>query len=369
MINLAIGMQFFLLLGFDYLPGAVRLGLAGGVNLLYVFAAFSFLQRTGDRKDLAMLLPVAAYIFLGVLGLTYAQIAQVESEASALASVRQLSPYIALIALVICRSEISATLLAVGAFSILGSAILHAALLPNVYLNDSHRFAPFSTNLHASGYALVGALLILWYLYISEYLKPLWFIFFVCVCLLLLFGNGVRTPILFLLIYVGFELLLTNSTLQKNRALILVLCASILLAIAAIAVTIDISVFNQFSSGRLSNYAERLELLNQRNAGTLLFGTGPGTDLLRTATWWWDEKDSHSDVLKVLWSGGVLGLLVFLWFWLFVGLRNHGAILALSLSLLLASCVSNAYLSRPNAAFLLFAYAAARQAFFERKLD
>ncbi|MEY8119485.1 hypothetical protein AB9F26_14675 [Falsihalocynthiibacter sp. BN13B15] len=367
MINVAIGAQLFLLLGFDYFPAALRLVLAGGINLLYIFAIVAYLQRTGDRKDLILFLPVGIFVFMGLIGLALEQMSQTQNQASVLAAVRQLSPYVALIALVICRREISPALLAICAFSILASAALHAVFLPNVFLNNSQRFAPFSTNLHASGYALVGTLLLFWFLYTSERLKPVWFILFALVCLFLLNGNGVRTPILFLLFYLGFEMLLSNPFLRHNRSVILVLCAVTLVAVAAVAMTIDLSVFNQFSSGRLSNYGERFDLLNQRDLQTLLFGTGPGSDLLKTSTWWWDEKDSHSDVLKILWGGGVLGLIVFLWFWLLVGLRNQGVLLALSLALLAASCVSNAYLSRPNSAFLLFAFGAARQAYLERK--
>jgi hypothetical protein len=111
------------------------------------------------------------------------------------------------------------------------------------------------------------------------------------------------------------------------------------------------------ASGRLANYAQRLSLLGERSLAALLVGTGPGTDLLRTDIWWWDEKDSHSDLLRLLWEGGIVGLLAVLAFWGLVLLREGRALLPLVLALLVSSAISNAFLTRPNAAFLLFAVA------------
>ncbi|WP_380058849.1 hypothetical protein ACFE33_15230 (plasmid) [Falsihalocynthiibacter sp. SS001] len=350
MINAAIGLHLFLLLAFDYVPAGGRLALAGGINLLYVFAMLAHWSNNDDRRDVALLFPIVCYCLIGLIAFAFSP----SNEASATTAVRQLSPYVALVALITCSSRISEKLIIFSALTILISAAVHAAFQPRVYLNNSWRFAPFSTNLHATGYALVAAFLVYW----SQ--RGVAFRTATVLCLLLLLGNGVRTPLLFLVAYLFFEWLLRNRFFRENLGILLATGAVSILAMIAISLTIDLTNFNDFSSGRLSNYAERLELLNQRGITELLFGSGPGTDLLRTSTWWWDAKDSHSDILKVLWEGGFLGLLAFIWFWALVALRGNGALLALVLAILVASMVSNAYLSRPNSAFLLFAAGAIR---------
>lgn len=365
MINVAIAFQLLLLLGFDYLPGSVRLGLSGLINVIYVLSVVVFVERSGKRSDLILGLPVVLYLLLGIIGFGLENIAQEPNQASAVAALRQLSPYVALIALITCRSEISRKLLAICVLLVLVSAGLHAALLPEVYLNHTLRHAPFSANLHATGYAISAVFLILLLFYRTSEVRNVWLFFLAAIATFLLIGNGVRTPVLFLLSYRAIDFALTNTFLRERRGTFLLICSAAALALFAIVLTLDIATFNQLSSGRISNYVERFEIIYARDLRQLLFGTGPGSDLIKTSTWWWDAKDSHSDVLKILWEGGILGLIIFLWFWALVGLRNQGALLSFAAAIMVVSLVSNAYISRPNSAFLVFAFAAALQSFRE----
>lgn len=369
MINLAIGLQLLLLLGFNYLPSGLRLGLAATINITYVLAIIFYVQKTGHRRDLILLAPVAGYVVLGLLGLGLENISQTESRASVIAAFRQLSPYVALVALIVCRAEISRRLLVICAVTILASASLHATLFPEVFLNNSYRFAPFSTNIHASAYGLVAVALLLWFFHATGSLPHVAVYGLTAICFLLLFGNGVRSAVLFLVCYLAVEAVLSAKLLKENKGLFLVLLAALICAVTAVALTIDLTQYNHLSSGRLSNYSERFSLLYERDLRSLLLGSGPGSDLLKTNTWWWDAKDSHSDILKILWEGGILGLCVFLWFWLLIGMRDQGALLSFSIAILAVSLVSNAYLSRPNSAFLLFAFVAANQYFRESKIE
>jgi O-antigen ligase len=109
--------------------------------------------------------------------------------------------------------------------------------------------------------------------------------------------------------------------------------------------------FTQFSSGRTSVYAERIDLISARPLATLLFGTGAGTDLVVSSAWWWDAKNSHNDFLSVLYERGLLGflsLLAVFWSLIFISSKTT----PLALAIFSASIISNGLLARPLAFFI-----------------
>lgn len=356
-----------LLLGFDYLPGPVRLALAGGLLLGYALLALGAAGEPPMWRDLAP---------LGVLALCWALATVLQmplSQGAALdAALRQLATYAALLALLAARERIAPGVLLALASGILLSGLIHAWTLPPEVLNGRPRWAPFSSNLHSSGYGVVAALLILWHLRGCGAIGLAPALAMAVGLVALMLGNGVRTPVLFL---ASFALLIAvmpatgDGSWRVRRPSVPALFALLVLAaLAGLALLLPgAERLDDLASGRLSNYAERFRILWARSPAGFMIGAGPGSDLMRTSVWWWDEKGSHSDLLKTLWEAGLLGLLAVLWFWAGLAARFGGAMVALSGAVLVSSAVSNAYLARPNAAFLVFACVAARIAWQERQ--
>ncbi|MCB1494710.1 MAG: hypothetical protein KDJ86_02900 [Bauldia sp.] len=113
---------------------------------------------------------------------------------------------------------------------------------------------------------------------------------------------------------------------------------------------------SQFSSGRTSVYLERIDLIVHRPVAEVLFGTGIGSDSLRTATWWWAEKDSHNDFLRIVIEQGVVCLAALI---LILGatlrrLRDPVRI-AVMAALVTGSFLSNGLLDRPLLAVMFLA--------------
>jgi hypothetical protein len=111
----------------------------------------------------------------------------------------------------------------------------------------------------------------------------------------------------------------------------------------------------EFSSGRTSTYAERFSMLAERSSSQWLFGTGLGSDMFFSTSWWWEAKDSHNDFLNVVIEQGLVGLFVILltFGWSLRHANNLQA--AVLVAFISGSAISNALLVRPMLAVLFLA--------------
>ena len=84
-----------------------------------------------------------------------------------------------------------------------------------------------------------------------------------------------------------------------------------------------------------------------------IIGNGAGSDLIETDIWWWAAKGAHSDVITFLVEGGIISLISIMYccYWVFIRVDYHGKLIMVGL--LFTSVISNGYLVRPEAAYLL----------------
>jgi O-antigen ligase len=61
-------------------------------------------------------------------------------------------------------------------------------------------------------------------------------------------------------------------------------------------------------SGRVGTYVHRWDLLSNRDWGSLLMGSGLGSDWFRSYTWWLDPRVSHNLYFSVIIETGFIGL-------------------------------------------------------------
>jgi len=367
MINLLLLAHGAFVLGFDYLPDRVTGAIAGALALGYAATvAAEWLSRR--NLDLApMLVPLAVILLCWAIAALHWQVEPTDFPPDFAHAARQASVFVCFLAFMSARGRISAPVLGVVVAALAVSALAHALLLPRVSLNGTLRLPPFSGGLHTSGYLMVAAVLAVLALWQGGAWSRARALLVLAVLGGLLLGGAVRTPLLGLLVFAAGAWLSHEG--QSPRARLVLRLLGLYLAFSALVLlsVVEIRDFDQLSSGRIANYLERFDILGARSPVTGLFGTGPGTDLLRTETWWWDYKDSHSDLLKYLWESGVIGVLALLLWLAQIASYRRGRLFALALMLLVTSLVSNAFLTRPNAVFLLFAAQALALAMRERK--
>lgn len=366
MINLLLLSHGAFVLGFDYLPDRVNGAIAGALALGYAATiAGEWLSRR--NLDLApMLFPVGTILLCWSVAALHWRVEPTDFPPDFAYAARQASVFVCFLAFMSARGRISAAVLGVVVAAVTLSALAHALLLPRVTLNGSLRLPPFSGGLHTSGYLMVAAVLAVLALWQSgAWSRPVAGIVLAALVALLV-GGAVRTPLLGLLVFAAGAWLSHEG--QSPRARLVLRLLGLYLAFSALVLlsVVEIRDFDQISSGRIANYLERFDILGARSPVTGLFGTGPGTDLLRTETWWWDYKDSHSDLLKYLWESGMIGVLALLLWLAQIASYRRGRLFALAMTLVVTSLVSNAFLTRPNAVFLLFAAQAFALAVRER---
>ena len=171
--------------------------------------------------------------------------------------------------------------------------------------------------------------------------------------IVLLIGYQVRTALVMFGVYYLVVLYYRWRHIELVRVLPLVL-----LGLTAVVVTAYLLFTSEdiarFGSGRVASYMLRLEVLANWDLGPLLFGTGPDTDKMRTAVWWWGEKDAHNDFLSASITVGMIGLSALIVFLvaLYSKLPDLGK--PLFFALITGSAFSNGLLGRPTLSIYLF---------------
>jgi hypothetical protein len=170
---------------------------------------------------------------------------------------------------------------------------------------------------------------------------------------LLLIKYDVRTTYTMLAAYVIGHVLRSRWGRPLRQAAVFVAALALISCAGALITTNVFDDAASWGSGRLGNYEFRINMLAQRDLLPLLFGTGPSSDAFVTPMWWWDAKDSHSDLFHELVETGIVGLAGLCAFFLALWKRLASISRPLFLSLLCCSAISNGLLQRPTEFFLL----------------
>lgn len=181
-------------------------------------------------------------------------------------------------------------------------------------------------------------------------------------------GWGVRTVSGAILILLGV-FYLNKIRFNSNQGLLRIVVISILLTFAfMIAFIFDFRTFDNFTSGRISMYGEKLDQLSNNTFFNWLIGNGAGSDLIMTDFWWWGAKGAHSDFITFLVEGGLvyfaLTSYVLIRFYQFIN-KSKGKFLLISF--IFTSLISNGYLVRPLPSYLFFFSLAIVYAFYNKR--
>lgn len=358
-----------LLLLFDYLAADIRTLFSGGLFVGYFGLAVLTLLRPGPARERA--LAGVALLLLSYWAIVWAGglIAGISSPDEFNLVFRHTMPFLCGVAVLAYRDRLPLRPLIWMAAILTAVALLSALINPPIMLAGTPRWYPFSSGVHTSAYAMAAVALLCW-----EYLRvlPRRAVFMRALValtlgasLLMIYGYGVRSAQLFLAAYLLTDLVVLNLFTRRIGAnlLIVAMVGTLTLVLAGVSVyaaALGVEGLTNVSSGRIANYLERLSILAQSDVQEIVFGRGLGSDLIVVGVWWWEAKGSHSDILTFLWEGGLVGFGLIV---IYVGAlwRLGSYVLAAPLvALIAASAISNAYLVRPNVAFLLFVLCAFR---------
>ncbi len=179
--------------------------------------------------------------------------------------------------------------------------------------------------------------------------------------LLVTLGWGIRTIFTAHVLFLLFFYYRTVRHLRPYVLGIFALAATLaVLYVTAENPTVSFEEMNRFSSGRIDMWLYKIEDLTDRTGAELLFGKGYGTDPAFSRTWWWGEKDSHNNYLRILGEYGFLYLILLMA--VVIRLirydRRNYLYLAMWLAYLFTNLISNGFFTRPLAGYV-FAFALA----------
>lgn len=343
---------------FDFLPEQIRLGIAGAVGL-FLFVSALLPENPGPHSRVTL---SNLGIFLLVLAscITYVFEANATEQAASYFTgmIRLLTAISAVAFFSRARFFISSRLLIIIFASIALSAILSLALFGTFMLAGTPRPYPFtgSDGVHSSAYAVTASFI---GIVILKRLNRIgWKTALVLGIPLfaLIAAYQVRTTWVLTILFLGTASVLeARQRINRDTQGAIIAFAMTLLMLAILMLLIfpmpgiDLVAF---SSGRTAVYVERFDIISQRTAFDLVFGTGPGSDRFFSSTWWWDKKDSHNDFLHFIIETGFLGFTGLMIVLASVLWRANSAQIPILVSLIGSSMVSNGLLERPLLAVL-----------------
>jgi hypothetical protein len=189
-------------------------------------------------------------------------------------------------------------------------------LLPRP-LNKFHYWMPaYFSGLHKSAYVILNLAFVIFAMTIKNILSlRLFIIFYGLGFLLLLWGWGVRSATICMLIFPLIYLYFISRLMKQIVFLIIpVVLIGFLLYVVLTSKLPSYHDLSNLSSGRLEMWQLKLNLIAHSSAKDFLLGRGSGSDFIFSDVWWWSRKDSHNDYMRIFYQYGLLGFVSYMFF-------------------------------------------------------
>ena len=209
---------------------------------------------------------------------------------------------------------------------------------------------------HSSGYVTAAALIGVTVLWRRDWIPTGLSVVLGAPLVVLVIAYQVRTTWMMIAAYLAACLLLHFRRQSRDASWLLLPVGGVLALLIALVFSMDVN-FVELSSGRTSVYEERLDLIVGRPAMELLFGTGPGSELLPSTVWWWEAKNSHNDFIDLTIQIGLVGLVLFVSLLAVTWRVLDETRMPLFVMFVVSSLFSNGLLARPIVAMLFLAFA------------
>lgn len=177
--------------------------------------------------------------------------------------------------------------------------------MPDNFNHHETKLPTYFSGLHKSSYifAITMLLALACYPALSRSRRLLLLPLALFALYMLLEGWGIRTSLVLLVVYIA-ALWSQRFGAPGKAALFLLLPAAF---VATVLVSGDAIDWNRISSGRLTMWQAKLDMLSQASPAQLLFGRGYGSDYIQVPGWF-GEKDSHNNYLQTITELGLAGL-------------------------------------------------------------
>jgi len=226
--------------------------------------------------------------------------------------------------------------------------------LEKSYNHDKLWLPIYFSSVHTHSYVMVISAIGFSFLLYKDKKYISFLLFCVAFIIFMYFAHGVRTTLVFFLIYFVFTSFTIHNLFKIIWLKILFFIPLFALLILLISQDFDL---NKFSSGRLVMYEAKYEMLKGYNSIEYLVGRGKGSDFIRTDYWIRVEKNSHNDILTFLVENGIPYTLLFLFTIVILAIPNGKFKFVFSgtvFAYLTTSFLSNGLSIRPLASYLLF---------------
>jgi hypothetical protein len=246
-------------------------------------------------------------------------------------------------------------------------------LLPPSLNRGGELFWPvYFASLHTTSYLIVVCAGLSLYLYEGGHLGRRLLIVLALFSIVLVFhGWGVRTSMVAAVAF-GVVYLIQTSRMAPLAFFVLTAGALAVAFVPLLFGLIHLPSWDEMvelSSGRISMWLQKIDILANSSLLEWLFGHGEGSDWIVSEVWWWSAKDSHNDFIRLLNQQGLLGLggvLLVLAVW--ARIFPPGVAAPLLAALVASTAFSNGIMFRPQASLLMpLALVAAADAWQRRK--
>lgn len=355
--NALVGTALVYTLLFDILTEQLRVAVAGMLGIALVLRCLASWPQLAGRATTFLF---AGMILLCVFQFTFVvdPLAHSPGDYASLA-LRLMTSVAVVIYFGHERKVASPRLLIILCVGILLAALVAIATGEPVDYAGTLRPATFTggpEGVHSSGYVTTAALIgvvVLWQL---GWLGPRWSLALGAPLLALVAAYQVRTTWMMVAAFLITSLMLHWRRQARDTSWLLLPVGGTLALLLILAFSGDVN-FIELSSGRTSAYEERFDLIIGRPALELLFGTGPGSELLPSTVWWWEPKNSHNDFIDLTIQIGLIGLVLFVLLLSVTWCVLDETRIPLFVMFVTSSLVSNGLLARPFVAVLCLAFA------------
>ena len=355
MINVLIAVHFLLAVGFNSIPESARTG--ASLLLLAGYLVVSIRGVLAGSRAISILMLATATVFVTWLVSIAAYDYSTWPPPTAEAATRGILPFVCGAAIIAARQKINSPALIVMSLAASTYAGFVALTGQEVTVGGIARPAFAASDLHTAAYISAGITIMLSAIETKEKLLRVIRYSAILISISLVLILQVRTAQVVVIVYFFTTFLVWIARNRHNRSILasaLIATATAGTAALSLALTAQGDMLDSFSSGRIGNYLERFEILGGRGILEIIIGTGPGTDLIVTQSWWWDAKNSHSDIIQMIWEGGILSVISITIYFLVIYQLNRNAAVPIISAILASSAISNALITRPNAMFIVF---------------
>lgn len=214
------------------------------------------------------------------------------------------------------------------------------------------RLPVYFSSLHSHNYVLVSIFMGIAYLIKDK--TWLLIAFLLASFMFLILGYNVRTAVVFYFIFIIAMLYYASDFFKYLYYKIIIFIPFFLGLLWVYLRNIDL---NTFSSGRITMYVKKFDILKTYTTKDYLLGRGWESDLVRTTEWWWVEKGSHNDYLTYVVENGIPYTILFVLLilsLLFLSRKVSLIFASMVIGYLLTSALSNGMAVRPLASYFFF---------------